>query len=121
MSGYDDPNAPRQEQPEPRTGDGNGRNNRPPEQADNAPKGRRPDYDALLVRQYARGKDDFHNIGPGWSNRDGKGVSFDTVFGRIVIRERDERMKEYDQQRADQASQPGQNRQNWSRDYGNER
>lgn len=48
-----------------------------------------PTHDAFLVKDLGDGKKaKWYPLGAGWENSDGKGISCDTVFGKIVIRER---------------------------------
>lgn len=80
----------------------NQKNNAPPQDG-NAP-GRKPDYIAYNVTGDKEGKGYFNKVGAAWQHKDGQGYDLQLesmpVNGRITLREmREERKRQYDDQR----------------------
>ena len=90
-------------------------------QGDGAP-GRKPEYIAWTVRDTQDGKGFWNRVGAAWSHKDGQGyeLSLDSVpiDGRITLRERrEERMQDYDDQRAEREPRQRSNGRSRSRGY----
>ena len=89
---------------------------------DNVNTGRKPDQIAYSVKDTPDGKGYWNRVGAAWQHKDGQGTEIildsTPVNGRISLRDqRDERMQDYQDERATQ--QPVNNGQ--APDYGRER
>ena len=78
---------------------------------ENGTQGRKPDFVAYQVQETQDGKGIWNRIGAAWRHKDGHGVELTLnslpVNGRVTLREqREERMQEYSQERADKKPVP---------------
>ncbi|MBL8499056.1 MAG: hypothetical protein LZF84_08465 [Nitrosomonas sp.] len=93
-----------------------------PNESTQSHTGRKPDQIAYTVRETSDGKEYWNRIGAMWKHKDGRGseLVLDSIpmDGRITLREqRDQRMQDYQDERAKQ--QPVNNTR--TRDYGRDR
>lgn len=91
-----------------------GRRTEPAGQEEVKPKvGRKPDYAAYSVQETRDGKGFWNRIGAGWEHGDDMGIDVQLdslpINGRVTLRMKaDERLKEYEEERAAQGEVPSQ-------------